>query len=61
MIPNMVDTVFQDIVENAEKEDTRKNDETKLANYFGQPKSETEDDADEIVIVESVNGLQGKN
>ena len=59
MIPNMADTVFQDIILNDKKGEavvTETNDQ-KLAELFGCDKSETEDDADEVVIVENVNGL----
>lgn len=58
MIPNIVNTIFKDIIEKAQNENTRKNTEEALANYFGQPKSETEDDAEEVVIVENLNELQ---
>ncbi len=57
MIPNIVNTIFKDIVEKAQDENTRKNTEEALANYFGQPKSETEDDADEIIVVENPDEL----
>ncbi len=57
MIPNIVNTIFKDIVEKAQDENTRKNTEEALANYFGQPKSETEDDADEIIVLENPDEL----
>ncbi len=57
MIPNIVNTIFKDIVEKAQDENTRKNTEEALANYFGQPKRETEDDADEIIVVENPDEL----
>lgn len=59
MIPNMVDTVFQDIIPADQKgeEVVNETNDRKLAELFGCDKSETEDDADEVVIVENVNGL----
>ena len=59
MIPNMVDIVFQDIVaaDKQGEEVVNETNDQKLAKLFGCDKSESEDDADEVVIVESVNGL----
>lgn len=57
MIPNMAPIVFHDEIELAEKIEKKKAQEKKLANYFGQPKSETEDDADEIIVVENPDEL----
>lgn len=60
MIPNMVDTVFQDIIPADQKNEdvvVNETNDKKLAELFGCDKSETEDDADEVVIVENVNGL----
>ena len=58
MIPNMAPIVFRDDIEAAEKLEKRKAQEKKLAEFFGQQKSETEDDADEVVVVENVDELQ---
>ena len=57
MIPNMAPIVFHDEIEAAEKLEKRKAQEKKLAEYFGQQKSETEDDADEIIVVENPDEL----
>ena len=58
MIPNMAPIVFRDDIEAAEKLEKRKAQEEKMANYLGQPKTETEDDADEVIVVENVDELQ---
>lgn len=60
MIPNIAEVVWADVVKGVNDKDKDKT-EQELAEYFGSDKSETEDDADEVVIVESVNELQGKN
>ena len=57
MIPNMAPIVFHDEIEAGERMAKRKAQEKKLANYFGCEKSETQDDADEIVVVENVDEL----
>ena len=53
----MADVVFREEIEAAERHEKKKAQEEKMANYFGQPKSKTEDDADEIVVVENVDEL----
>ena len=57
MIPNMATIVFHDEIEAGEKAEKKRTQEKKLANYFGCEKSETQDDADEIVVVENVDEL----
>ena len=57
MIPNMAPIGFHDEIEAGEKAEKKRTQEKKLANYFGCEKSETQDDADEIVVVENVDEL----
>ncbi len=57
MISNMAPIVFPDEIEVAERMAKRKAQEEKMANYFGQPKTETEDDADEVIVVENPDEL----
>ena len=57
MIPNMAPVVFHDEIEALKKLNTREKIEERLANYLGQPKSETEDDADEVIVVENPDEL----
>ena len=53
----MADVVFREEIEAGEKAEKKRTQEKKLANYFGCEKSETQDDADEIVVVENVDEL----
>lgn len=57
MISNMAPIVFHDEIEEAERMAKRKAQEEKMANYLGQQKSETEDDADEVIVVENPDEL----
>ena len=57
MILHMADVVFREEIEAAERYEKKKAQEEKMANYFGQPKSKTEDDADEVIVVENPDEL----